>query len=305
MNDGIPIAAPASISSLREEVGRLKAEGSGCLAAQGGLEVYLAASGEIPVILEEIGRLREVTFRAVGEGTGRAVDLDDYDYYYLHLFLWDPEAGKIAGGYRIACTDVVMAEHGAGGLVTASCFEFKPEFLDYLNPGLELGRAFIVCEYQKSMYPLSLLWKGIGRFIAQNPQYHQLFGCVSISDDYTHISKDLIVRYMRCSHQDRALARWIRPNHAYEELPDMDQISPLLQSIEEVSAQVAATEPDGKGVPVLLRQYLRLNAILLEFGVDPDFNNSLDALVLVDLKKTPPRTLKRYLGKEGMEAIIG
>jgi len=306
MKNWTPIAPPVDPATLRQEVEALTISGKGALATQGGLEVYLAPAQSVPVVMHEIGRLRETCFRDVGEGTGKALDLDKYDPHYLHLFLWDPKQGKIAGGYRMGRTDTILAEFGPEGLATAAGFEFEQSFLNFLNPGLELGRAFVSADYQKSMYPLALLWKGIGKFITRYPRYHKLFGSVSISDDYTRISQDIIVRYMRGSHKNNALSRWVHPLNAYHEMPDFpegDNISQRLQSIEQVSARIADTEPDGKGVPVLLRQYLKLNATLLEFTVDPDFNNSLDALVLVDLHQAPTRMVQRYLGKEGCKAL--
>lgn len=293
-----PVAAAADPAQVRDEVAQL-ADG-GLMATQGGLEVYLSGSNAIPAVMHEIGRLREQCFRGVGEGTGRPLDLDRYDGHYLHLFLWDPKAGKIAGGYRMGRTDTIIAEFGHEGLVTASFFEFEQPFLEFLNPGLELGRAFVAPDYQRSIYPLSLLWRGIGAFLVRYPRYHRLFGCVSISDDYTRISQDLIVRFMRTSHSNGELAPWVHPRNAYPDLPD---ISARLESIDQVSAAIAETEPDGKGVPVLLRQYLKLNATLLEFNVDPEFNNSLDALVLVDMREAPVKMLERYLGKEGCKAL--
>lgn len=306
MKNWTPVSPPADPASLREEVEALAASGRTPLASQGGLEVYLAPAPSIPVVMHEIGRLRETCFRNVGEGTGKALDLDEYDTHYLHLFLWDPEKGEIAGGYRMGRTDTILAEFGPEGLVTATGFKFEQPFLDFLNPGLELGRAFVAADYQRSMYPLALLWKGVGTFITRYPRYHKLFGSVSISDDYTRISQDIIVHYMRSSHKNTALSRWVHPLNAYHEtpgFPEGDDISQRLQSIEQVSARISDNEPDGKGVPVLLRQYLKLNATLLDFTVDPDFNNSLDALVLVDLHQTPTRMLLRYFGEEGCKAL--
>ena len=300
MSHWTPIAAAADSNILRNEVESLGT----ALATQGGLEVHLAEANKIPTVMHEIGRHRETCFRSIGEGTGKALDLDQFDPHYLHLFLWDPKAGQIAGGYRMGCTDTIVEQHGPEGLVTASFFKFESAFIDYLNPALEMGRAFVTQDYQKSIYPLALLWKGIGAFIVENPRYTKLFGCVSISDDYTRISQDLIVRYMRKEHTNSLLAKWVRPTLAYEELPQAADISPQLNSIEQVSARIADSEPDGKGVPVLLRQYLKLNATLLEFNVDPEFNNSLDALVLLNLRDAPAKMLSRYLGKEGSKAVM-
>jgi len=297
-----PIAAPADRTELQAEIANLQRRGP--LASQGRLDVFLAAAWEIPAILHEIGRLREITFRAVGEGTGREIDLDRFDASYLQLFLWDREAGCVAGGYRLGCTDVLLASGGPDALYTSTLFRFEQPFLDFLKPALELGRSFVTPEYQKSIHPLGLLWRGIGRFVAERPRYARLFGPVSISSDYTSRSMDLIVRFLRESRQDERISRWVHPLHPYGGLPDGADISPRLQSIEEVSAAVSAAEPDRKGVPVLLRQYLKLNATLLEFNVDPDFSDVLDALVLVDLRQAPATVLTRYMGEAGYAAFM-
>ncbi len=306
MDQWQPIADPADPAQVRAEVERLAHNGGGlgggALASQGGLEVYLSGPESMPAVMHEIGRLRETCFREVGEGTGRPLDLDDFDDHYLHLFLWDPKRGKIAGGYRMGRTDTIIAEFGPSGLVTASFFDFEQPFLDYLNPGLELGRAFVASDYQKSFFPLALLWRGVGAFLVRYPRYHKLFGCISISDDYTRISQDLMVRFMRTSHREDSLARFVHPQNAYPDLPDV-HISDRLEHIDQVSAAISETEPDGKGVPVLLRQYLKFNATLLEFNVDPLFNNSLDCLVLVDMQKAPRKMLLRYFGEEGCAAM--
>jgi hypothetical protein len=296
-----PIAGPADPVELAAEIAELTKRGP--LASQGRLDVFLAAAWEIPAILHEIGRLREIAFRAVGEGTGKALDLDPFDASYLHLFLWDREAGKVAGGYRLGCTDVLLAAGGPGALYTSTLFRFEQPFLDYLRPALELGRSFVAPEYQKSIHPLALLWRGIARFVAERPRYARLFGPVSISSDYTAASQDLIVRFLRDRRQDEGMSRWVHPLHPYGGLQGSD-ISSCLQSIEEVSAAVAAAEPDHKGVPVLLRQYLKLNATLLEFNVDPDFSDVLDALVLVDLRQAPAAVLARYMGEAGYDSFM-
>ncbi|MDB4537222.1 GNAT family N-acetyltransferase [Akkermansiaceae bacterium] len=294
----IPAAMP--LEELKKDIAGMS-EG-GPVARQGTLDVYIAPAGEIPNILLEIGRLREVTFRAVGEGTGKERDLDRHDDLYLHLFLWDREEERIAGAYRMACTDVIFKEHGFQGLYTASLCECDQALLDYLNPALELGRSWIRPEYQKSLHSLLGLWKGIGQFVAQNPRYHKLFGAVSISDDYTSISQNLIVRFLRRTATHPTWSERIRALMPFLDKPE--ELSSGLQSIDEVSAEVSSHEADGKGVPVLLRQYFKMNATLLDFAYDPNFMHCLDALVLVDLKEAPARLLKKYMGKEGYESFI-
>jgi hypothetical protein len=293
------IAAPADPAAVRREIDRLRETSP--LVSQSRFDVFLAEATDIPHVLHEIGRLREISFRAVGEGSGKALDLDRFDAFYLHLFLWDREAGAVAGAYRLGRTDELLARFGAEGLYTSTLFQLGDPFLDHLTPGLELGRSFVAPAYQKSIHPLGLLWRGIGRFVASHPRYARLFGPVSISDDYSPLSQDLIVRFMRGSRRDARLDGWVRPLHPYlGGLPATEDISARIDSIDEVSAAIARLEPDGKGVPVLLRQYLKLNATLLEFNVDPDFANVLDALVLVDLREAPDEVLGRYMGADGL-----
>ncbi|MDB4500700.1 GNAT family N-acetyltransferase [Akkermansiaceae bacterium] len=271
----------------------------GLIAKQADLDVYLAHADSIPNIMLEIGRLREITFRAVGEGTGKARDLDRFDEYYYHLFLWDREAQQIAGAYRLGRTDLILAEFGFEGLYSSLLCKFDPVLLDHLNPALELGRSWVVPEYQKSLHSLLGLWKGIGAFVARYPRYHILFGAVSISDDYSFISQNLIVRYLRRTKSDQAWGERVRALLPFKDKPE--ELTETFESIEQVSACVAQHEPDGKGVPVLLRQYFKMNATLLDFAFDPTFSHCLDAMVLVDLRKAPSRLLTKYMGKEGCE----
>jgi putative hemolysin len=266
--------------------------------------VYLTPAAEIPGILREIGRLRETTFRAVGEGTGKSTDLDEFDAYYQHLFLWNKAAREIAGAYRLAPCDVTLARRGASGLYTATLFSFAPRFLERLAASaVELGRSFIRPEYQKSFAPLLLLWKGIGRFIAANPRYTTLFGPVSISNQYREMSRQLMVNFLERSAVNPDIAKWIATRHGYR--PKLKNRARnfahggagLLIGIEDLSAAVADLEPERRGVPVLLRQYLSLGGKLLAFNVDPNFSQALDGLIMVDLTQAQPRLLERVLGK--------
>ncbi len=290
-------AMPAA--ELQEEIQNLKSEP---LAQQGPFDVYLEQAAAIPKILLEIGRLRELTFRTVGVGVGKSRDTDRYDDYYSHLFLWDRENHRVAGGYRIARTDLVFAEHGFKGLYTGSLCECDQNLMDYLDPALELGRSWIHPDYQRSMHSLLGLWKGIGHFVARYPRYHKLFGAVTISDDYTSISQDLIVRFLRRTKTNGEWSDAMRALLPFKNQPE--DRSQGLTSIEEVSAQVASQESDGKGVPVLLRQYFKLNATLLDFAYDAKFGDCLDAIVLVDLRDAPQMILKKYMGREGYARFV-
>ncbi|MDB4504800.1 GNAT family N-acetyltransferase [Akkermansiaceae bacterium] len=294
------IAPAIPVAAQLEEIVALGERGK--IAQQANLDVYLASADAIPNIMLEIGRLREVTFRAVGEGSGMPRDLDRFDEYYYHLFLWDRDAQQIAGAYRLGRTDLILAEFGFEGLFTSSLCDFEEPLLDYLNPALELGRSWVVPDYQRSIHALLGLWKGIGQFVARYPRYHKLFGAVSISDDYTFLSQNLIVRYLRRTKSDVTWGERVRALLPFQDMPE--ELSSSFQSIDEVSACVASNEPDGKGVPVLLRQYFKMNATLLDFAFDPNFMNCLDAMVLVDLKQAPARLLNKYMGKEGYAKFL-
>lgn len=279
------------------------------LARRGDMEVRIFHAHEAPGILEELGRLRELTFRAVGEGTGKALDLDSFDTYYQHLVLWNRGSGDIIGAYRLGLADEILKSHGAQGLYTASLFKLKPAFFRQFGPAIELGRSFVVEEHQKSYGALSLLWRGIGQFVVDNPHYTHLFGPVSISGDYEALSQNLMIQYCRRKAYDRRGARWVRPTNPprsrYARLPEFRELSSALETIEDVSGLISYLEHDNKGVPVLLRHYLKLNAKLLSFNIDPAFNDVLDGLMVADLRETPRSILSRFMGKEGLDNFLG
>ncbi len=263
------------------------------LARSGDLGVYLAPAERIPKLLAEIGRLREITFRAAGEGTGRPTDLDHFDAHYLHLFVWNANAKEIVGAYRLVGTEV-----GTKNLYTPTRFKYGDAFLAKMGPALELGRSFVRPEYQKGFAPLLLLWKGIGKYVAQNPKYKTLFGPVSISNQYKSISRELMITFLE---RHASLREWLGLVSNRNPFRRRRAVKPAFPSsgfdIEDLSDVVTDLEASRAGVPVLLRQYLRLGGKLLGFNVDPEFADALDGLILVDLTRTEPNLLDRYLGK--------
>ena len=261
----------------------------------------LAHVHQVPRVLAELGRLRETTFRAVGEGTGRARDLDAFDPHYEHLFLWDRVRQRVVGAYRLGRTDRLLATFGARGLYTSSLFRYRRGFLAGLGPAVELGRALVVADYQRGHLPLLLLWQGIGRFVAANPRYATLFGPVSISADYTHVTRYVMARRLLSATGGRPDARGnYRMSRRGVAGVDLESLIDLAGSIEELGRLVADIDPEQKGIPVLLRQYLKLHGRVLAFSVDEDFGGSLDALLVMDLRDNDQRTLRRYLGDEGL-----
>ncbi len=265
------------------------------LLSSGVYDVFCADASSIPHVLREIGRLREITFRSVGEGTGRSTDLDRFDRHYRHLFVWNRRQLQVVGAYRVGATDRIMAEHGLGGLYTTTLFHYDERMLECLAPALELGRSFVRAEYQRSYNALLLLWKGIGRLVARAPQYRVLFGPVSISSRYQETSQAMLRAFLSLQHGDAELTALVQPRNLPSPLaPHGREIVPAA-TVDELDASIARQE-GGAGIPVLLRQYLRLNARVLGFNVDPAFGGALDALMMVDLTRLPVATLQRYLG---------
>lgn len=296
-------AIPAAL--LKAEVEALPADQH--LVTSGQFSVHCARAEQFPWGLQEIGRLRELTFRAAGEGTGKSSDIDLFDAYYLHLFVWDMKAAAIVGAYRMGLADEIVGRYGKRGLYTHSLFRYADRVLEAMNPAIELGRSFVRLEYQRSFAPLMLLWRGIGQFIVQHPQYAMLFGAVSISNDYEPASRRLMVDFLSANNIEENLARHVKPRRPFRggKAAAYDQAEfAALNDIEDVSRMVKQIERDSKGVPILLKQYLKLGGRLLAFSADEEFNDALDGLILVDLRASDPRVLSRYMGEEGAAAFL-
>ncbi|MGD9157929.1 MAG: GNAT family N-acyltransferase [Desulfobacteraceae bacterium] len=269
--------------------------------------VYRAQCTQIPHILREIGRLREQTFRATGEGTGNSIDLDRFDHTYVHIFVWNKTNQEIVGSYRVGRTDEILAREGKRGLYTHTLFKYRDLFLNNMGPALEMGRTFIRAEYQKSYSALLLLWKGIGQYIVKNMKYRYLFGAVSISKDYQSYSRKLMVSFLEMNHGTSGYSKMIKPRTPFRMMRSRAGIKRVLQwsnDIEEVSSWISGIERDDKGVPVLLRQYLKLGGKILCFNVDRDFSDVLDGLIFVDLLESDKKTLSRYMGETGLKNFL-
>lgn len=289
--------------SMAGEVGALAADR--LLGSSGVLQVLYGRAQEIPGVLAEIGRLREVTFRAVGEGTGRARDLDAFDDDYVHLFVWNAERREVVGAYRLGLTDEIVARRGVQGLYTSTLFKYDTRLLNRLSPAIELGRSFVREEYQRSSNALLLLWKGIAAFVARSRKYRVLFGPVSISSRYGDSSQQLLKTFLAQNFYHHDLAQLVEALTPPDEQPLPHGVDPrAIADARALDSMIADLEPDGKGMPVLLRQYLRLNAALLGFNVDPAFGNALDALMMVDLADVSPAVLARYFGKTAASELM-
>jgi len=284
-------------SPLRTEVQKLSR--SQFLVGAEHYRAFWATADQAPHLVRAIGAAREETFRAVGEGTGRDVDLDPFDRSYVHLCVWDDRADALVGAYRLRVLD--DSRTAAAGLYTRTLFRFDDRLTRSLSPGIELGRAFVRQPWQKQYAPLMLLWSGIGRYLTQHTRARYLFGAVSIAGTYAPAARDLMVAFLRRHASDPSRAPLVAPRHP---LPPATGVVETPSDVAALSAAVARVDPEGKGVPVLLRHYLKLGARAVGFSVDPAFGHSTDALMVVDLHAVPAPALKRYLGAAQAERHV-
>ena len=296
-----PVAAPVAAELLTKELETLPEDRR--LAENSDFAVYLGTAREMPQLLREVGRLRELTFRGAGEGTGKSCDLDSFDEYYSHILLWHKSRQELVGAYRAGNTAEILAQRGVGGLYTSTLFRYDEKIFRRLGPALELGRSFVRPEYQRQYAPLLLLWKGIARMVARRPAVPVLFGAVSISNEYSSASREMIYRFFEAHMQEDELAGLIEPRRPFRpgllRRWDCSGMHRALRDLDELSQPITDVEADGKGLPILLRQYAKIGGKLLGFNVDRKFSNVLDGLVVVDLRQTDATVLERYMGREG------
>ena len=289
-----PLADPVSSDILSKEFDTIRPEYE--LFSTKNYSVVCAPTAIIPNIFNEIGRLREQTFRKVGEGTNKSTDIDEYDFYFNHLFIWDTDTGKIVGAYRIGKGKDIIATYGITGFYIDTLFKIKKSFSPILSQSLELGRSFITEDYQKKAMPLFLLWKGIMVFLLQHDEYRYLIGPVSISNDFSKFSKSLIVEFIRKYFFDEELSTYIVPRKDFNIKPDkaidrnifIDNSEKDINKIEKIILDI---EP-GYRLPVLLKKYLEINGRIIGFNIDPKFNYCLDGLLILDLYNAPLEFIK-------------
>jgi len=269
------------------------------------LDVYCAPYDRLGPIMEQIAIAREVTFRSVGEGTGLSKDSDEFDPHYLHLFLWDKAALRIAGAYRVGLVDEIVAKHGVKGLYSRSLYKYDEAFTNRLGPAIEMGRSFIHPDYQKKPVSLNLLWRGIGKILVENPRYHTLFGSVSISREYSDLARALIADTMMTNFKANEFDQLIKPITPHKIMNRVwtSEMLAELSNIKMLSKLIGRCDP-GKAVPVLLRHYLSVNGKLACFNIHPNFSDSLEGLIIVDARKTDAKTLRRFLGADGSEHFM-
>jgi len=300
-----PIIDPVPKELILKEIHAIKAEGT--LFKLKNYIAYCAHTSQIPNILNEIGRLREITFREVGEGTNNSIDIDEFDLYYHQLFIWDEEEDRIVGAYRMGKGKEILSQYGRRGFYLQTLFRMDEKLKPILEESIELGRSFVIREYQRKPMPLFLLWKGILYFLLKHPEYRYLIGPVSISNNYSNVSKDMIVRFIMRNHLNWQMARLIRPRNSYKFKSDNMDLNLLMENmdrdIDRLDKTIGDLDELNSGLPVLLKKYIKLNAKIIGFNVDPKFNNCLDGLIVLDVYDVPKNTIES-LSKEANDGSI-
>jgi len=289
------VIPPVSPTKISKEVEKLRENDSRLLESKN-YEVFFANSLKIPNILREIGRLREITFREVGEGTNNAIDLDEYDKFYHHMFLWDRTKNVVVGAYRMGLGFDIYQKYGIDGFYINTLFRIEPELYSMMEKTIEMGRAFVIKEYQQKPMPLFLLWKGIVHVTLRYPEYKFLMGGVSISNQFSNFSKSLMIEFMKSHYYDPYLAQYIHPKKEYKvKLNDADKdfvFDASKADMVKFDKIIDELEPGNLRMPVLLKKYVKQNARLLAFNVDPKFNNAVDGLMYIKISDIPDSTVK-------------
>ena len=289
------ITSQRSIHLFVKEIENLREKETRLLESKN-YEVFFASAKDIPNLLHEIGRLREITFREVGEGTNKEIDLDKFDKYYHHLLLWDREANCLAGAYRMGLGKDIYKKYGINGFYIQTLFRIEPELYQMMENTIEMGRAFIIGEYQQKPMPLFLLWKGIVHVTLRYPEYKYLMGGVSISNQFSDFSKSLMIEFMKSHYYDPYVAQYIYPKKEYKvKLKDGDKdfvFDATKADMQKFDKIIDEIEPGALRIPVLIKKYVKQNARLVAFNVDPKFNNAVDGLMYIKVSDIPDSTVK-------------
>ncbi|MFK5983396.1 MAG: lysophospholipid acyltransferase family protein [Flavobacteriaceae bacterium] len=289
------IVKPVLVSIIEKEIENLLKNDKRLLESKN-YEVYLADAPSIPNIIQEIGRLREITFREIGEGTNKAIDLDKFDAYYHHMFLWDKDEKKIAGAYRMGMGSEIFPKYGINGFYLQELFRFEQELYPMMSKSIEMGRAFIIKKYQMRPMPLFLLWKGIVHTTLRFPEHRYLIGGVSISNKFSEFSKSLMIEFMKSNYYDPYVAQYIKPKKEYKvKLKDADKdfiFDASKADLNKFDKIIDEVEPGSLRMPVLLKKYVKQNAKVVAFNVDPLFNNAIDGLMYIRIADLPESTVR-------------
>jgi putative hemolysin len=296
------ISHPQDSKRIKAELSHSEFLGS----TKDGKHIYLFDYLDQSSTIKEIGRLREISFRTVGEGTGQSADLDKFDQYYRHLVLWDEEQLEIVGAYRIGEINKYIKSGSTHAIYTEDLFQLSPDMIPYLEQGVELGRSFVQPKYWGKR-SLDYLWYGIGAYLNRHPEVRYLFGPVSLSNNYPQLAKDLLVYFYSVHFPDTdSLASSFSPYQI--SLDNKNYVTSLIKGKaydEDFKTLKEQLNHLNVSVPTLYKQYSELcdnNGVrFLDFGVDADFGFCIDCLVLVDLSQVKDAKNKRYRGINPLE----
>ena len=291
------VADPVPQVNILEELAHLE---DSKILTHGKFTVYLTKANQIPHLLDEIGRQRELTFRSVGEGTGQSRDLDEFDLYYYHLILWDDEAQKLVGAYRMGRGTEILEYYGKKGFYMSSLFKMSNAFRPYLMQSVELGRSFVVQEYQRQRWPLFLLWQGITLSLKNFEEVRFIIGPVTMSDSYKNMSKHIMIQFLEKHYGDSEMSGMVKPRVKVKKDKSIEEdaetlLTEVKNDLKKVDKIIAEIEPMGLQMPVLFKKYLAQNAKIIAFNRDPLFNDAIDAFMVLDIELMPESDVKAHL----------
>lgn len=302
------ILAPLNVGAILQE---LKSHPESLLFEVASFQCYLLDYDQIPTLMYEIGRKREEAFRAVGEGTNREIDIDEFDTYYKHLILWDTTNYCVVGAYRLGIGKNILVEKGLTGFYTNTLFDFKPKLIERLDNTIELGRSFVSTEYQRDALPLMLLIKGLLISVLRYPDCRYLMGPVSISSWIPLFYQSLIYHYLNNNCLYGEPAEYAVAKSPF--VPDFLRVDPAallgrkMDSPDMLDRFLMRLSNNTYRLPTLVKKYIKLNSKVLSFNVDKEFNYCIDALIILDMKDIPEndiQMLTRDISPEEQEKII-
>ena len=285
-----PVERPRDRQLLIQELEAIR--GKGFLFSAANYDCFLADYQDIPNLMHELGRLREEAFRFIGEGTGKSLDTDEFDPHYKHLILWDNKKQQVVGAYRLGLGNEIVNSKGIKGFYVSTLFKFDPSFEETLKKTIELGRSFVSVEYQREVLPLVLLLRGLAVVVIKNPEIEHFIGPVSISSWYPKFYQSMIVHYVTRKHPvNPELAHVAQPTTPFH--PDFLKVDAEvlmkenMESVDKFDKFMFRLSNGEYRLPTLFKKYLKLNAKFLCFNVDPDFNDTLDALLFLTFTDFP------------------
>ncbi len=284
----LPILPPIDTELLLKEIEENK---EAKLFTVGNYSSYLLDYEKIPNLMKEIGIRREEAFRDVGEGTGKELDIDDYDKYYKHLILWDDNKKDLVGAYRIGLGKEILKQYGIKGFYSDTLFRYKEDFKGVLSESVELGRSFVSLSHQKDTMGLILLLKGLFYVMIRNQEYNHLLGPVSISSWYPLFYRSVMIHYLREKAADKRYKGLLSPKYPFVEdfgRVEVDYfVGNKMDNLEGFDRYLYRVSSGKYRLPTLVKKYLKLGAKIIDFNVDPDFNYCVDGLIMLTLKNIP------------------